>query len=359
MKNIYASVLAVSLFSPVVIATETADLSYEGALTGSIIGSSESKVDTDYLGVLDLDVFIPAFNGQWHIYIEGTTTSLDGRVNAVYVEANADAGAAVGSDGKGRLQISNLEYRHSLGIGDVSIGLLYPSGFSETGDWSNDETSQFIGSMFANIQTIANPDYALGIGYTTEPSDAIPGISVLLSQAEGLADLDGSYHDLFSDSNDIFFTTELRWNYNLVDLRIGAWINDADFERLDGDGDDNNYGLNVSVAVQNTENGRLVFRYGMANDEVSEGDIFWGLSYQHSFDKLTIGLGHAQTLASDDLSDQGGDDIKQTEVYLRQQLWDGFYATLSYQHISESSFGFTPGVDSSPNIYTLRLSQEF
>jgi len=128
---------------------------------------------------------------------------------------------------------------------------------------------------------------------------------------------------------------------------------------LDGDGDDNNYGLNVSVAVQNIENGRLVFRYGMANDEVSEGDIFWGLSYQHSFDKLTIGLGHAQTLASDDLSDQGGDDIKQTEVYLRQQLWDGFYATLSYQHISESSFGFTPGVDSSPNIYTLRLSQEF
>lgn len=335
------------------------DASIEGALTGSVIESTESNVDAEILAVLDLDAFITKGESQWHVYVEGTTTSRDNHVTAVYGEANADAGAAADANGDGRLQVSVLEYIMPVGPGEMNIGLIYPSGFSESGDWSNDETSQFVGASFVNIQTIANPDYALGIGYTREPADGYPGVSLVLSQAEGLGDLDGSYHEMISGSTDLFLATELHWDIGNIDWRIGAWFNNAKFDRLDGNGTDSNLGFNMTAAWQVTDQGLVVFRYGIANDDVSRAAGFWGLTYQQEMDKITVGLGVARITVADSLDEEGAKDTVQSELYLKYRFSDSIEGTFSYQRIENSNFGTMTNLDMSPGIYTVRLSVGF
>ncbi len=348
------------------------EVSYGGAVTAFYQSASEdyfngtkfTEVGNELTTVLDLDVNIKRGPGEWHIYVEGTSTGKDGKVAAVYGDALADAGGAADTDGRGRIQISMLEYYYEVGGGTLIAGLLYPSGFAETGDWTNDETSQFISSPFVNISTIGAPDYAVGIGFQKEADESSVGWSLLASQAQGLGDLDGSYHELFSSvDDDLFLNAEMNWLVAGLDVRVGVWHNDADHDNLNGDGDtDANSGYNVSVAKAFDDQHLLVLRYGAADEDVSEVENFIGLSYQYTGENISAGLGYAVQYASSDLEDSDPaavEDSRFVEAYVKYQMVPDLYLTGSVQQVKDSGLGLSDAEDDSASIFTLRLSKEF
>lgn len=342
------------------------DISYVGAVTGFYQTTSadyikdgvSTEVDDEFTGVLDLDVDIKAGPGFWHIYVEGTTTVQDGGVTSVFGDALADAGAAVGTDGKGRIQISSLEYIYSLGEGSVIAGLVYPSGFAESGDWTNDEITQFVSSPFVNMGSIAVPDYAIGVGYKREATEHSLGWSVLLSQAEGLADRDGSYDDLLSNiDEDFFFNVEVTALVMGLTAKLGIWQNDAEFDKLDGSGTDAILGGNISL-VKDIDAHRIVLRYGVADEDVSEVSSFASLFYQYRGGSLSGGLGYAINYASDEL-DSAYEDTHYVEAYVNYELMPQIFVTGSVQQVEDDGLGMSDVEDDSSTIFTLRLSWQF
>lgn len=341
------------LFTSLAFSTE-----YSGALSASHLSASGDSADSETIAIIDLDVEGEVGSGRWHAYIEGTSTSKNDHVSDVYGESYADAGAAADENGDGRIQISNLEYYHPVGNGELVVGLIYPSGFTESGEWTNDETTQFIGSSFVNIQTSANPDYALGIGYTNPLSDEL-SFSILLSQAQGLGDLDGRYSSLFDELDDYFIASELAWSRNDTAIHASIWTSTLDEDNLNGSGTSNNHGINLSLA-QTTPLGLLVLRYGVANDEVSAAESFLGISLQKAIEQWSFGMGTSRTYANKILKNmQPLDDIKQSELYIRYNFNQNIHGTLSYQKISNSGFGDLEVSDISPSVTTLRISYEF
>jgi len=330
---------------------------FSGAVTAFYLTPSDENVKDDYIGVLDLDIEGDLAFGRWHVYVEGTSTTNAGRVTDIYGEALADAGAASDGDGKGRVQLSNIEYYMPVGSGELVLGLLYPSGFTESGDWTNDETSQFVSSSFVNIQTSAAPDYALGFGYYQNITEQL-SFSFLLSQAQGLGDLDGRYSSLFDNVDDYFTSAELVYSISRLSVHGTLWSSSLEQESFNG-GTEKNHGGHLSIAYD-TYIGLLVARAGYANDKVSEAANFIGLSWQKSFDEWAFGAGVSQSYVSNFLkADDQIDDLVQIEVYIKYQITDNFHVTGSLQKIENSGFTSESEFETDPTIFTLRTSYEF
>ncbi len=328
-----------------------------GALTGFYLSTSESSVDNEFIGVLDFDLEGELGKGKWHIYIEGTSTSKAGKITSIYGESLADAGGAADSDGDGRIQISNIEYYLPVGSGELVMGILYPSGFTESGDWSNDETTQFVSSAFVNIQTSGAPDYALGIGYMADINEQL-SYSLLLSQAQGLGDLDAKYSTLFDEVDDYFMSAEWVWKNDAISFHTSIWGTTLDSSTINGDSEQN-YGVNLSLGYENSF-GFWLLRYGTANDSVSEISDFIGVSYQKNLEHWAMGFGYSQSMVSSDLkSAEGADDTSQFEAYVKYHVVENFHLTASLQKINNSNLGLLEAVENDPNIFTLRASYEF
>ncbi|REL27605.1 hypothetical protein DXX93_14260 [Thalassotalea euphylliae] len=346
-----------SLIGLLMLPTLSHAIELSGALTGFYLTTSADDVNSEFIGVLDADIEGQLPIGRWHMYVEGTSSSKAGKVTATYGEALADAGGAADEDGDGRIQISSLEYYLPLGKGELVAGLLYPSGFTESGDWSNDETTQFISSAFVNIQTSGAPDYALGLGYTGQIDEQL-SYSFLLSQAQGLGDLDARYSTLFDELDEYFTSAELVWQYQQLTIHGALWISSLDIEAFDG-GMDNNAGGHLTLAYQ-TDVGQFLFRYGLANEDVSEIDAFYGVSWQQQVDRWAFGLGYSQSMVSSELNTNNElDDISQFEAYAKYQVLDNVHLTGSIQHIENSGFGDLGEIETEPTIVTLRASFEF
>lgn len=331
-----------------------------GALTVTGLSANEDKVGSETIAVLDLDVEAQLNKGRFHLYIEGTSSSKPGKITDVYGESYADAGAAADKNGDGRVQLSSAEYYLPVGEGELVMGLLYPSGFTESADWTNDETTQFISSSFVNIPTSGAPDYAFGVGYI-RPLDGNFTFSLLASQAQGLGDLDGQYSELFNEFDDYFFSAELAWQKDNLSVHVATWMSTLDDDTFIGQQQDNNKGVNVSVGYE-TDIGRVVLRYGVANEDVSEAASFWGVSWQQQVGDFTYGIGTSKTLVSDDLKlNEAVEDLNQSEIYVKYQVIESMHVTWSMQKIDHS--GFTLEADSdiepSPAIMAARLSYEF
>ncbi len=331
-----------------------------GAFTLTGLSTNADNVGSETIGVLDLDVEGKLNRGRFHLYIEGTTSSKAGKVTDIYGESYADAGAAADRNGDGRIQLSSAEYYLPVGEGELVMGLLYPSGFTESADWTNDETTQFISSSFVNIPTSGAPDYALGVGYIRPLAENFT-FSVLVSQAQGLGDLDGQYSDLFDEFDDYFFAAELAWQQDNVSVHVATWMSTLDDDTFIGNEQDNNRGVNVSVGYE-TGLGQVVLRYGMANEDVSDAASFWGISWQQDLGNFTYGIGTSKTQVSDDLKrNEPLEDLTQSEIYVKYHVIENMHLTWSVQRIDHS--GFTLEADTefeaSPSIMAARLSYEF
>ena len=354
--------MSLSLSSAHATASQATEIS--GAVSTFYLTSSDDKVEDDFIAVLDVDAEGQLANGKWHIYIEGTSTSKPGKVTSIYGESLADAGGAADGDGNGRIQISTAEYYHPIGEGELVVGLIYPSGFTESADWANDETTQFLANSFVNIQTSGAPDYALGIGYLGKIDSQI-SYSMLLSQAQGLGDLDGNYSTLFDELDDYFFASELVFQVDNIAFHTSLFASTLAQETFttgnESAGSNKNYGINLSVGIE-SQLGHFLLRYGYANQQVNEMSDFIGLSWQQSFDTWAFGLGLSHSIVSDKFEAVSQAQLKNTtqfEGYVKYHGFEHFHLTAAIGRINHSAFGQTDAINSQPNILTLRASYEF
>ncbi|MBD3620018.1 MAG: carbohydrate porin [Chromatiales bacterium] len=312
----------------------------KGALTATVQHADNQDIDTEVLSSFDLLTTLPTASGRWLFYLEGSTTPADDGVSATLHEANADAGTALDRDGKGRLQVSEVNYRWRWTGHTLTLGLIDASGYLDISNLANDETTQFLGTHFVNNPTIAFPDYTLGAAlHHSYQGQVFPGFTLFMGSSHGLGDnAERSYAALLDvDASDkgVFGAGEIYWQGATTTLRLGLWQNSGDHARLDGlPGMASNRGI-YAVVDTGLGDARLNLRLGQADETVAEASAFVALAIEHPVGGVPTGLGLAQTRASDEL-DATRSDSRQAELYMRFRPYEGLRISPSLQYIRNS-----------------------
>lgn len=312
----------------------------KGALTATVQRASGQAIDSEALTSFDLAVTSPTANGRWLFYVEGSTTPAADGVSTNLVEANADAGSALDRDDKGRLQVSEVNYRWRWSGNTLTLGLVDATGYLDFSRVANDETTQFLGTGFVNNPTIRFPDYTLGAAlHHSYKGQRLPGFTLFVGSSHGLADNpERSYAELIEVNNDekgIFAGTEVYWQRSITTLRVGAWQNSGEFARLDGSAETTSDHGVYAVADVALGDALLNLRLGCANADVSEAAEFMALAVEYPLGAVPAGLGVARTQAADSLDD-AWDDRDQAEFYLRFTPHQNLHISPSLQYIRHS-----------------------
>lgn len=157
----------------------------------------------------------------WGVHVEGNTAP-DAR-GASVLGAQAAAGVAIDTKGNGRLQVSEAFLSTPLFGGTLYGGLLDLTGFADTSEVANDETTQFLNNDLTNNTTIAFPDYDLSLVWVSER------LTLILGNNAGLGDSNGNYQALFKISelrSGTFFLAETALDTPLRPVRAGMWKRD-------------------------------------------------------------------------------------------------------------------------------------
>lgn len=338
-------------------------LTVEAGVTFTFQHASDPRVNNETLASLDIVSSIPTANGQWLIYVEGSTSPTENGVSTLLPEANQDAATAVDRDDKGRLQVSNLHYLQFLGQDALVVGLINPATPLDNSNVANNETTQFLATTLVNDPTIAFPDYTLGVVYFYKPPYAQLDLTFLLSSSNGLADNpDKSYAELVdvtAPGKGVFAVMEADWTTLLHTWRVGTWIQTADNAYLNGSGDTgNNYGVYLSADHQFGET-RMNVRLGAANPVVSETAQFIGVALDHPVGDQYMGFGYTKSFVSDQAGPNTA-DRSQYEVYYRLRWNAHLSLTPSIQRIQNSNFDDSGAtVDSNVYVYSLRGTYNF
>lgn len=126
---------APSLVVPVLVACSVAaSLANAVEVGGGVtaVGSypNSAGVEDDHTLSVDLNILRTTPRGQLRAYVEGNSSLADSRASTVFVESNADAGTALDPDRRGRIQLSELNYRLNIDAGrSVSFGLIDVSSY--------------------------------------------------------------------------------------------------------------------------------------------------------------------------------------------------------------------------------------
>ena len=151
----------------------------------------------------------------------------------------------------------------------LSVGVLDPTLSVDENAYANDETKQFIGSMFRNAANINFSDNTFGIKGTYETT---------------WADFIIQYTDA-NDYKDIvkygFASAEVNFKPNFIrekegNYRFYVWTNTNNYNKLSGVGKGNGYGAGVSLDQQFTD-----FLGGFARYSWSRGDLDNDISGSH------------------------------------------------------------------------------
>lgn len=334
----------------------------EGGMTLTVQHGSDSQMRDDALASFDLVTLLPQQGGEWTLYLEGNTTPRGNGVASLLGETNADAGTALDGNGKGRVQVSGLYYTRPVAGNTLSLGLLDPAGILDASEVANDETSQFLGTGFVNNPTIAMPDHTLGSSFHVDAEAGRPGFSLLLSSSHGLADNpQASYAELThigADGKGLFLGGEMYWALKRSIWHMGAWVNSADFDYLDGSGNTaGNYGVYLSTDYALSSRSKVNLRAGLANEDVSAAADFLALALETEFAGNTAGMGVARTGVSR-RAGPGHDDTYQAEIYWRMDINEQFQLSPSLQWIENSGFVKTDSTNSGA-VFSLRLKYVF
>lgn len=313
-----------------------------------VLYPDDHRIDEDRTASVDLILERATQRGRWLAYIEGNTSPSPRRASSALPETNADAGTALDPDRRGRLQLSELNYRWRLGNdGGLTLGYLDPSSYLDRSRITNDENVQFLGVSFVNNPTIEFPDYTLGIVYERPARGGRPQINAVVTSSNGLADNPNvSYSQLLEVSDDdkgTFAALGLGWLNERGLVRVGTWINTRPHTSLDGlDSGRENYGAYAVLGREWGHHG-LNLRLGIANDEVSRGKRFVAAAYRWRVGRHALGIGGADSALSDTARDALHDDLRQVEIFGRLAVAPGTHVTVSLQRLTHSSFVADPG----------------
>ena len=340
------------------------DVSFEGATTVTYQNSSDSRLDDELLMSLDMVAHRRIGKGQLTLYVEASATPQSNGIGLQVPEANGDAASAIDDNGKGRFQVSELNYTCVQTPSCISFGLLDLSAFADLSRLANDESTQFLNNSFINNPTIAFPDYTPGMVIHNDFTDTRPGYTWLIGASHGLGDNpDRSYSELLdvsADGKGVFTLLELYTPISWGLLRAGGWYSSADHPSLYNSRSDlNNHGI---YFLLDGATGSIPWslRLGAANQDVSETARFISIAAERSLGKATLGLALGYSRLSDRLSDPALDDRSELEMYARFILAEGFSLTPSIQVIENSQFDSSESRYDSPiGIVSLRSNYYF
>ena len=187
---------------------------------------------------------------------------------------NSIAGINRDADDSGSVALTEAWLKHKFsGKFSMSIGVLDPTQAIDENAFANDETSQFINSMFRNAANIGFSDNAFGLKGVFETS---------------FADFAAQYIDA-SDSHDMtrngFASAQVNFKPGFVEGKEGnyrfyGWTNTNDNAKMDGTGDsrEKDYGGGISLDQELTDSLGIFARYSW-----SRGDIDNGVSSEHTW----------------------------------------------------------------------------
>ncbi len=359
MKNLIPGLLLLCLFLPL---PASARWIPSGGVTATGQFPDHQDLSSEWSGSADLVLtYLTARGHEWRFYGEANTSPRAGGVSTFLPEANADAGSAVDSDNDGRVQISEVSYRH-LFAGDrsLTLGLVDISSYFDQSRIASDENTQFLGVPFVQNPTIEFPDYAVGLIYEHAFSPRWAARAGVTS-SHGLADNPNhSYAQLVDIDNadkGLFVAAAAAWEHEVWLARAGVWAHTAAHEALSGpETDRHNKGAYLLTGWRRGHHG-VNLRLGLANQKVSRAAGFTAVTYRWRPEPLTLGLGLARIFVSDQAPEPEARDTSMAEIYVRYRLRDGLLLTGNYQSLVNSAFGLTGmPADKAVQVAGLRLT---
>ncbi|MDX1495616.1 MAG: hypothetical protein R3253_16225, partial [Longimicrobiales bacterium] len=334
--------------------TPALDLSASANVVGQATG--ESSIRSEVVGSLDLFADVRLSSLRLHVYVEANSSPRDNGVSSAIPFANMDAGTALGADGHGRVQLSELRlawpFRERA---ELHVGLIDLTGYLDVSRIANDENLFFLGQPFVNNPTILFPDYTLGATLVLGVPQVPQGrIALAVAGSHGLADNPeasyGELLDLDAPDKGVFLAGRFRWEAEGWEGAVGAWTSTA--RRVTETPVRPLPDLGVySVLGISSEVHSLNARVGLAHGDGGT-EPFLGLTYLGTLSDNAFGLGLAKTPALPSFVDRSAEHL---EAFVRRSVWGAVFLTSSVQWLSESLLP-EGAVDGGVWIFGFRLS---
>lgn len=325
-------------------------------LVGQATGADDIRAEL--VGSLDLFSDVRLGPVTLHVYVESNTSPRTNAVSARLPFANMDAGTALGADGDGRIQISELRLAWPLRERTVlHAGLMDLTGFLDVSRISNDENLFFLGQPFVNNPTIVFPDYTVATALVVDlPRVSNGRVALAVSSSHGLGDNPsvsyGRLLDLDAPDKGVFTAGRFRWDAERWSGSIGGWTSTG--ARMAGSARDPlpTRGLFAVLGISSNLHS-LNGRVGVADGDAGT-EPFFGLTYLGSIGANALGLGIARTPGLPSFLDR---DAEHAEAFVRRSIKGVVYLTSSAQWLSAE---LLPGAaEEGVWIFGFRLSAAF
>ena len=248
-----------------------------------------------------------------------------------YSSVNADAGST-----DNLLEITEFWYEQPLFDKKVTVtfGKLNAGGYFDENAAANDETEQFLASMFVNNTAIALPDNNVGLRVTYSPVEFLDITYAYINQND----------DLNRVNTNGFNAVQATLKYSdKGNYRVMYWGSNIDEVSFKTGEEASGYGIALSLDHQIAEDIILFGRYGYQNPEVYELSSAWSFGAQFgggiwSRDNDVVGIAVGQNIVSKDYVDSVGggysDDIEtQAEAYYKLGINDNVAFTPVLQYV--------------------------
>ena len=307
---------------------------------------NKNRTDASYSADIELYKEFKDIKGSAFAHLEiGQGAGLDDHMS-LYSSVNRDAG-----DSEAKVELTELWYEQMLFDDKVvlTFGKLDPTVYFDNNEVANDETTQFLSSIFRNSPVVEFPDNSAGIrlGYT--PVD-------WLALEYGLFDGTASWNKI---GDSLFNIGQIAFKTNFMDLsgnyRFYGWYNNTRHTKWQDDEKEKEagYGFGISIDQKANDIVTLFARYGWQDPKVynpeltATGDFEYSLEHAWSAgfqvegkpwgrenDILAFAIG--QAIASDDYkkaTSRLGKSEGHLEAYYKIHVNDHLSVSPDFQYI--------------------------
>ena len=231
-------------------------------------GTESSALDGSYSVDIEISKSFDEVGGKAFMLIEtgdgaGVTTEI-----TAYSNVNDDADASDNT-----LAVTEIWYEQSLWNDKVAVtfGKIDATAYIDGNEVANDETSQFLGSMFVNSPVVEFPDNGFGVSAQYQATEWM-AVDYLFMDAQG------DYEDL---DDGVFQAIQLSFATNFKrpgNYRFYTWINSQSHTSWDtGDTFEDNYGFGISIDQQLSDHVMGFLRFGWQDPSVYLADDGYSL----------------------------------------------------------------------------------
>lgn len=275
---------------------------------------------------------------------------------------NSVAGVNRDADDSGVVSVTEAWFEHKFTDKfAVTAGIIDPTGAVDDNAYANDETTQFIGSMFRNAANIGFSDNAFGVKATYETD---------------IADFAVQYIDA-SDYKEItrngFASAQVNFKPGFIDdkegnYRIYGWANTNDNDKLDGTGEGNEkaYGFGLSLDQQFSDIFGGFARYSWSRGDIDD-EIYasstWSIGLQATVKGIgeedVIAIACGQVIPSNQYKDNVNENAKSEnhlEVYYNWNVTDYLSISPDFQLVENPFYNED---DDTAYVGTIRMQISF